>query len=518
MIARGCLILMLTTMAQCQERFFCSLRTEPPGARVYQMDGEGQPYYLGSSAREQLELVANGSERLRLAFEYVSPIPFRESLDPWLGPASPKPSFDPASECVRGGWTVVTPPAKEMGPFALPLSRTERALNALYSARWGMALLVLAGLIWRVKRKDWVRLEVRREPVSARVNSRDESLVADGRGGYWVNRGLLGERLSLQLWASGYQARDLHIPADQLASLPRGGRLIWPPQGVISLEREDSTGQWELTLGEVVGGYQVLERLGEGVSAVVYRVRPLGDESGNEMALKLMKPGHVRGADLLPRFRREMEALARMRHPNIPMLYAFGEHARQPYLCMELLHGRSLSELPLPLSWAQARNILLQLARALEYAHQKGVLHRDVKPGNVVVATDGEVKLTDFGLSRSQEDHTVTAEGSLLGTPAYMAPEIISGQPATARSDQYSFACLSLEILTGQPVYGGESPMAVVMQHLQSEPPSVQGRLPGLDPEISALLQRMLSKAPEARLENLEILICALESNARASA
>jgi hypothetical protein len=502
-------VLLLALPLAAQERFFATIRTDPPGVRVYQMDGAAQPILLGRSDKPQLELYPQVGGPVRLAFEYDSPLPIRS----WLGPACPPASFEPQSACVRQGWTVKDTPAAHMGPYRLPLGPLDRLIEALYRGRW-LGLALLAGLLGsRLLRRDRVQLVVHCEPAGAQLTSQDQAVRRDWRGRHWIDRGRLGDQVVVRLWKEGYEARQLSIPVASVAGIKAGGRLMWPPAGAVRLQFEENLAGWELPIGETVGGYQVAERLGEGVSAVVYRVVPLQDPAGRGAALKLLKPEELRGAEVMPRFRREMDALLRLRHPNIPYLLDYGEYRGMPYLVMELLAGKGLDQQPMPLARQRACQVLSQVAQALAYAHKMGVLHRDVKPGNVVLGDDGVVKLTDFGLARAQDSATLTAEGMLLGTPAYMAPETISGQPASAQSDQYSLACLALEVFTGHPPYEGESPLAVAIQHVQEPAPEVSELLPHLTFPLTQSLQRMLAKAPADRLPNLEPFMSALESS-----
>jgi len=247
---------------------------------------------------------------------------------------------------------------------------------------------------------------------------------------------------------------------------------------------------WELSAGDRLGPYEVLERLGEGVSAVVYRVRG----SSEEAALKLLKPQALRDGDGAARFRREMKTLCRLRHPNIPYLEDFGEHRGMLYLVMELLPQGNLLQALHAGDWTRQRalQVLVQLGLALEFCHRHGVLHRDIKPENVVFGRDGQVRLTDFGLARPHDATTLTVEGSLLGTPAYMAPELVQGAQASEASDQYSLGCLAYQLLSGRTVFAGDTPLAILMQHVQAQPD------PLFDP-LWPWVERTLRKSPEER-------------------
>lgn len=247
---------------------------------------------------------------------------------------------------------------------------------------------------------------------------------------------------------------------------------------------------WDVPLSSYIDGYRVQSRLGEGVSGVVYRVTSPGGEA---LALKLLKTAE----DLRPRWRREMVALLSLRHDNIPYLADFGEYRGLPYLCLELVEGQ-----PLKLG---TLDHLRQLVDVLQYAHGQGILHRDLKPGNVMVTKCGQIKLSDFGLARAQDSTTLTAEGALIGTPSYTAPEIFSGSAASAASDLYSLGCLAFEMLTGHPPFRGESPLALAVQHMHQPAPDLAALRPDLDPSLAAALQRLLAKVPSERCSLLEL-------------
>lgn len=285
---------------------------------------------------------------------------------------------------------------------------------------------------------------------------------------------------------------------------------------VPAIQRELATRQanwnqgplWELPVGSSLQGYRIEERLGEGVSGVVYRVSTM---SGKQLALKLLKSAQSRGLEILPRFQREMMALSRLNHPNIPFLADYGEFRGLPFLCMELLPGNSLCQRIHSLSLSETLNYLRQITQALVYAHSQGIVHRDVKPANIMLSQDGQVRLTDFGLARALDSNTLTAEGTLLGTPAYVAPEVLCGKPANALSDQYSLGCLAFEMLVGRPPYAGESPLAVAIQHINQPSPQVEEFRPDLPDQLCHRLNQMLAKSPQDRLQSLELLVQALD-------
>ena len=266
------------------------------------------------------------------------------------------------------------------------------------------------------------------------------------------------------------------------------------------------------------GRYRLEERLGEGGLGVVWRARHLGLQ--RDFAVKLLRTSARHDSAALARFQREAEALGRLRHPHVVEVTDFGVDAETgvPYLVMELLPGRTLADLlreagPLPA--ARALPLLEALAAAIDAAHEQGILHRDLKPGNVALPTDGTgeplVKVLDFGLAEIAAPHAaeesteaaaaegssggerLTATGALLGTPLYAAPEVIRNAAASRASDIYSFGVIAYEILGGKPPFQG-SIGEVLNAHLKSEPPPLP-----LPPPVWRVLRQALQKDPALR-------------------
>lgn len=209
-------------------------------------------------------------------------------------------------------------------------------------------------------------------------------------------------------------------------------------------------------------------------------------------------------ADLTERFHLEARAAARLNHPNLVAVYDFGDHDGRPYLVMELVEGRSLAEElaargPLEPGWAA--DVALQTARGLAVAHQQAVVHRDIKPGNLMLATDGTVKIADFGIARliDEVSPALTATGRVMGSSAYLAPERALGSPAQPASDVYSLGCVLYEMLTGQPPFRGNTAAAVAHLHVRADPSPPELLRPDLPVSLTDLLPRTLAKTPEAR-------------------
>ena len=267
----------------------------------------------------------------------------------------------------------------------------------------------------------------------------------------------------------------------------------------------------KLAAGATVGDYTLGPQLGAGGCGVVFQARHRG--TGGEVALKALLPGAT--PDDLERFRREGEAMARLRHPNLLQVHGLVEHEGWPVLVMELARASleaRLREGPLP--WARAVEVTEGLAAGLAAAHEAGILHRDLKPGNVLFGDDGEPKLADFGLARLDDRTRLTQSGALLGTPAYMAPEQIRGKASPA-SDLYSLAAILYRCAAGRgPVDASGGVLQVLSRVIHPEPSRLSRFAPNAPAGLDALMADALAKAPEARpsLEAFRARLASLES------
>lgn len=249
-------------------------------------------------------------------------------------------------------------------------------------------------------------------------------------------------------------------------------------------------------IGQMLNGrYRLDEELGRGGTGVVYRARDLVLE--RDVAVKVL---HQAGADApgQARLLREAQSAARLHHPNIVALFDVSENPELAFIVMEYVKGRSLRD-----CGGRETNEMLPLLRqvcaALQHAHEHGIIHRDLKPENIVITPEGVVKLMDFGLARSEDAPRITSEGTLVGTFAYLAPELIQGQPASAQSDLYALGVILYECVTGQPPFAGGSMMELLSQHLYASVVPPSSHLPGIAPELETLILRLLEKQPGAR-------------------
>ncbi len=248
------------------------------------------------------------------------------------------------------------------------------------------------------------------------------------------------------------------------------------------------------------GRYRLSERLASGGMGAVWRGEDI--ELGRPVAVKLLHEGLLDDPSSRERFRREARAAAALAHPNIAAVYDFGEDGARPFLVMELVEGETLAARLAregPLDPAEVTRIGAAVAEALAAAHEAGVVHRDVKPGNVMLATSGQVKVLDFGIAATPDATTLTASGSVLGTAPYLAPERVRGDRATPASDLYALGVMLYEMLAGEAPFARETPAATALAHLHDEPPPLRARRPDTPPALAALVAALLEKDPAAR-------------------
>ena len=260
------------------------------------------------------------------------------------------------------------------------------------------------------------------------------------------------------------------------------------------------------------GPYQLVGEIARGASGAVYRARPR--DGGPEVALKALREA-TPDAAASARFRREAQMAARLRHPNLVPVLDAGDAEGRFYYTMPVIEGRPLE----PDSDAPRLAALIEkVARAVHHAHERGVIHRDLKPTNILVREDGEPVVTDFGIARDQRRATqLTTAGELLGTPAYMAPEQISGMAHTAdaRTDVHALGAVLYFALTGRPPFDAVSFVELSAQILHAEPPPLRSLAPGVDARLESIVMRCLRKAPAERFASARDLAEALAAVSR---
>ncbi len=258
--------------------------------------------------------------------------------------------------------------------------------------------------------------------------------------------------------------------------------------------------------GRTVGRYRVLEKVGEGSTASVFRLR-------GALAMKLFHSA-LRDPRDRERLRRELEVGMRLSHPNLLRVHDFGEWESRPYLVVDYVDGEPLSDRLSrgPLELETALSVLRDVTAALDAIHREGVVHRDVSPANIMLARDGRAFLTDFGLAVWTERPRVTATGTALGTPLYMAPESLLKRAANPRSDLYSLAVVLFEMLTGTILFEADDAYQVLAAHLHQAPPPLRERAPHLPEALQPVLDRALAKDPAARFASAGELLQAVEA------
>jgi serine/threonine protein kinase len=260
---------------------------------------------------------------------------------------------------------------------------------------------------------------------------------------------------------------------------------------------------------EWFGDYLLHEMLGRGGMASVFRA----ERRGELVALKRPLASLLDDQAFLERFLREAEIGRTLNHPNIVRILERGEVAGVPYFTMELVAGETLLSFLRRETTAPPRfaaSIVAQVAEGLDLAHGKNVVHRDLKPSNVMLLPDGTARVMDFGIARAQRFDTLTATSAFMGTPHYVAPEMIEGPGAGPQSDLYALGVVLFELLTGERPFDADSPFAILKKHCLEEPRPPSQLQPGLPPELDAIVLHLLRKNPAERPESAEALVIAL--------
>lgn len=267
-------------------------------------------------------------------------------------------------------------------------------------------------------------------------------------------------------------------------------------------------------IGRMLGNrYEILEKIGGGGMAIVYKGR---DTFLNRVVtIKILRPEFTSDEDFVARFRREAQAVASLSHANIVNIHDVGREDGIHYLVMEYVRGDNLKNMIRQkgrLDPAEAVSIAVQVSEALDHAHQNNIVHRDVKPHNILITTEGRAKLTDFGIAMEATSATITRTDTIMGSVHYLSPEQARGETATPRSDIYAVGILLYEMLTGKQPYSGDSPIAVALKHIQETPPAVDEINPDVPAELAAVVRRAMDKKPEQRYRSAGELARRLEA------
>ncbi|MGD2104494.1 MAG: Stk1 family PASTA domain-containing Ser/Thr kinase [Anaerolineae bacterium] len=263
---------------------------------------------------------------------------------------------------------------------------------------------------------------------------------------------------------------------------------------------------------ELNNRYRLLTCIGSGGMAVVYKAVDTLLE--RRVAVKVLRRRFASDPEFLERFQREARAAANLDHPNIVTVFDVGKDGDQHYIVMEFVDGQDLKTLIRQegrLSVSKALDIATQVAAGVGHAHKGGVIHRDVKPQNVLITQDGCAKVADFGIARALSESGLTDADTVWGSPTYLAPEQAAGEPPTPASDVYSIGVLMYEMLAGSPPFRADNPTALAMKHLREEPPPLSVRNPKVPPKLDWIVRKVLSKEPSARYRTADQLAHVLE-------
>ncbi len=323
---------------------------------------------------------------------------------------------------------------------------------------------------------------------------------------------------AMKLGAVDYLQKPIQSPRE-LRSLVR--RALDRPRKASPSSNTQAHGRWvpirsdllQTLCRETADEYEIFEEIGVGATATVFRARDLALD--REVALKVMAPDLTEGVGMVERFRREARIAASLTHPHIVPIYAVRQTPTFCFFTMKRVEGPGLGA---ALREAgrfdvdRAVAVTVQAGGALSYAHRHGVVHRDVKPDNVLLERNGWVVVTDFGIAKLTEQRGLTVSGAALGTPTYMSPEQCVGEPITGASDQYSLGVVLFEMLAGRPPFEVGNPMALLWAHVHTPAPDLGARRPGLPPGLVTAVSRMLAKSPTDRFSTLDLALAEIDS------
>lgn len=248
--------------------------------------------------------------------------------------------------------------------------------------------------------------------------------------------------------------------------------------------------------------YEIIEKIGVGGMAIVYKAKDL--LLNRVVTIKVLREQFASDDDFVRRFRREAQSAASLSHPNIVSIYDVGKDGDTEYIVMEYVEGQNLKELIrnyAPLSSEQSINLARQIAEAIRHAHEHHIIHRDIKPHNILVTADGRAKVTDFGIARAVSAATMTHTGDIIGSVHYLSPEQAKGVQTNEQSDLYSLGIILYELLTGKVPYDGETPVAIALKHLQENPVPPSQLNPRISQGIENVILKAIAKAPERRYQ-----------------
>ena len=263
-----------------------------------------------------------------------------------------------------------------------------------------------------------------------------------------------------------------------------------------------------MKIGQIIKErYEIVEILGEGGMAFVYKARD--KQLQRDVAIKTLKPNYVNQEKFVDRFRREAQTAANLNHPNIVQIFDWGIED-EPYFVMEYIEGNTLTSIISGNRTVGLNDILYigsQVANGLKEAHNRGLVHRDIKPGNIMITPDGKVKVTDFGIvSLQNEESDITKTGAVLGTASYISPEQAQGKPVSFESDLYSLGTVLYELIAGKPPFTGDSPIATATKHLTDKPEKLSNYRKDIPKALENAILKLLEKRPSDRFKSAEDL------------
>jgi class 3 adenylate cyclase/Flp pilus assembly protein TadD/predicted Ser/Thr protein kinase len=299
-----------------------------------------------------------------------------------------------------------------------------------------------------------------------------------------------------KLGAPGLRLDELLEPVPQAPTQLLGATEVEPPNAAVS---------------ELPARYETLGEVGRGGMGIVYKARD--SETGEVVAVKVLKPEIAADPAVMDRFKNELRLARKITHKNVCRLHEFNRVGDVCYITMEFVEGESLRarlNRKTPLDLNATLELVRQIAEGLQEAHRQGVVHRDLKPENVVVTPDGYAKVMDFGIARSLDPSAISQTMTMIGTPAYMAPEQAMGKPVDNRTDIYAFGIMLYEMVTGRPAFRADTAVAVLLQQVTGTPQSPRDILPSLPVYVSDTILRCLEKDPANRFASMEELLAAL--------
>ena len=265
--------------------------------------------------------------------------------------------------------------------------------------------------------------------------------------------------------------------------------------------------------GKIIGNrYQIIEKIGNGGMATVYKAKCL--VLNRYVAVKILRDEFTTDEEFIKRFNIEAQAAASLTHPNIVSVYDVGNEGNLYYIVMELVKGKTLKEIIVEdgaLSWKWAVKVAMQIASALEMAHRNNIIHRDIKPHNIIITEDGVAKVTDFGIAKAVSNSTITAFGTTIGSVHYFSPEHARGGFTDAKSDLYSLGVVMYEMVTGRVPFDSDTPVSVALKHMQEEPVEPMIIKPDLPKSVNDIILKAMKKNTEERYASATEMLRDLE-------